>query len=57
MAAFSNNRVFTLIELLAVIAVFSYVLAGLLFPVISRANSVDHKADRVNNQKQIGIDR
>lgn len=33
------------------------VLAGFLFLVISRANSVDHKADCINKHKQIGIAR
>lgn len=45
----SNNRAFTLIELLVVIAILTYASGGLLFPVISRANSVDHKVDCINN--------
>ncbi len=47
------NRGFTLIELLVVIAIIG-VLAGLLMPVISRAQGSAQKAADLNNLKQIG---
>ncbi len=48
-----TKRAFTLIELLVVIAIIG-VLAGLLMPVISRAQGSAQKAADLNNLKQIG---
>jgi prepilin-type N-terminal cleavage/methylation domain-containing protein/prepilin-type processing-associated H-X9-DG protein len=47
------KRGFTLIELLVVIAIIS-VLAGILFPVFSRAKDAAKKASCISNLNQIG---
>ena len=49
MTASSNNRAFTWIELLVVIVILSYGSSGFLFLMISRANSMDYKANCINN--------
>jgi len=50
---YKNHRGFTLIELLVVIAIIS-ILAGILFPVFSRAREQARKSACLSNLKQIG---
>ena len=52
----SNNRAFIWIELLVVIVILSYGSGGFLFPMISRANSMNHNNFDVRRDRlQIGL--